>query len=279
MYNNIISPDAPSLGLIDDEDWEKTKAMRRILNAFLKPTEHLSGSYYPTSNCVLPHLVEIMAMLKRYEYADALHSTVEAMTRKLRDYFVPIPPLFYIATMVDPQWKIEGTLPLLVDFYQSCDIADPVTQAEMYYQEMLGLLKDLYRYHRSQDLAQTNRPTTSSHSSGMFKKRCQITQGIGTSRTATNESFSDLLVYEGQDGDYDVDDEFAVLKWWKENARSMPVLSLVARDLLAAPASTVSSESAFSSGGQVINIHRHSLKPETVEACICLKDWRDAEVR
>ena len=86
-------------------------------------------------------------------------------------------------------------------------------------------------------------------------------------------------MYEGQDGDYDVDDEFAVLKWWKENARSMPVLSLVARDLLAAPASTVSSESAFSSGGRVINIHRHSLKPETVEACICLKDWRDAEVR
>ena len=140
-------------------------------------------------------------------------------------------------------------------------------------------MKKLYRYHRSQDQAQTIRPTTSSHSSGMFKRSRQITQGVGTSRAATNESFSDLLVYEGQDGDYNVDDEFVVLKWWKENARSMPVLSLVARDLLAAPASTVSSESAFSSGGRVINIHCQSLKPKTVEACICLKDWRDAEVR
>ena len=89
MYNNIISPDAPSLGLIDDEHQEKTRAMRRILNAFLKPTEHLSGFYYPTSNCVFSYLVEIIAVLKKYEYVNDLQSTVEAMTSKLRDYFVP----------------------------------------------------------------------------------------------------------------------------------------------------------------------------------------------
>ena len=120
---------------------------------------------------------------------------------------------------------------------------------------------------------------TSSQSGDMFKRSRQITQGVGTSRASTSESFSDLLVYEGQNSDFNADDTFAILHWWKENAHSMPILSLVARDVLAAPASTVSSESAFSSGGRVINDHRHSLKEETVEACVCIKDWRDAEVR
>ena len=56
----------------------------------------------------------------------------------------------------------------------------------------------------------------------------------------------------------------------------MPVLSIVANDILASPASTVSSESAFSSGGRVLEPHRHRLNDDTVEACVCLKDWSDA---
>ena len=59
----------------------------------------------------------------------------------------------------------------------------------------------------------------------------------------------------------------------------MPILSLVARDVLVASSSTVSVKFALSSGGLVINDYRYSLKEETVEACVCIKDWRGAEVR
>jgi len=67
--------------------------------------------------------------------------------------------------------------------------------------------------------------------------------------------------------------DFDILKWWDVNSARYPTLGRIARDVLAVPASTVASESAFSTCGRVITDHRSSLAPETVEALICLGDW------
>ena len=37
-----------------------------------------------------------------------------------------------------------------------------------------------------------------------------------------------------------------LLLWWKEHVRAFPILSIMARDLLTPPTSTVASKSAFS---------------------------------
>jgi hypothetical protein len=52
-----------------------------------------------------------------------------------------------------------------------------------------------------------------------------------------------------------------------------PILARIARDLLAIPASTVASESAFSTGSRIISDYRSSLSSKTVEALVCLQDW------
>jgi hypothetical protein len=64
-----------------------------------------------------------------------------------------------------------------------------------------------------------------------------------------------------------------VIAWWKKNSDAYPILSLMARDFLAIPVSTVSSESAFSAAGRILGKNRTSLSPETLEALICAKDW------
>ncbi|GAU44167.1 hypothetical protein TSUD_377670 [Trifolium subterraneum] len=56
-------------------------------------------------------------------------------------------------------------------------------------------------------------------------------------------------------------------------AATYPVLSIMVRDILAIPVSTVASESAFSTGGRVIETFRSSLKPEMTEALICAQQW------
>ena len=66
---------------------------------------------------------------------------------------------------------------------------------------------------------------------------------------------------------------FELLKWWKSKSTKYSVLSLMARDILAIPISTVSSESAFSTGGRVLDPYRSSLKAETIEALICTQNW------
>ncbi|KAL6646281.1 hypothetical protein ACP70R_017889 [Stipagrostis hirtigluma subsp. patula] len=66
---------------------------------------------------------------------------------------------------------------------------------------------------------------------------------------------------------------FDILHWWKMHAPKYPILASMARDVLAIPASTVASESAFSIGSRDISEYRNSLSSSTVEALICLQDW------
>ena len=67
--------------------------------------------------------------------------------------------------------------------------------------------------------------------------------------------------------------EFDILVWWKTNSPKYKILSLIARDVLAIPVSTVASESAFSTGGRILDPFRSSLSPKTVEALICAQNW------
>lgn len=69
------------------------------------------------------------------------------------------------------------------------------------------------------------------------------------------------------------DQRFDILGWWKANANKYAVLPLMARDFLAIPLSTVSSESAFSLGGWLLGDNRSSMAPKTLEALVCGKDW------
>ncbi|EOX94536.1 Uncharacterized protein TCM_004162 [Theobroma cacao] len=58
-----------------------------------------------------------------------------------------------------------------------------------------------------------------------------------------------------------------------ENVRRYPTLALLALDVLAIPPSIIASESAFSTGGHVLDAYRSSLMPKMVQALICAQDW------
>ena len=67
--------------------------------------------------------------------------------------------------------------------------------------------------------------------------------------------------------------EFDILGWWKLNGIKYPTLSLIARDILAIPISTVASESSFSTSGRIIGPHRNKLNEDTIETVICTQNW------
>jgi hypothetical protein len=69
------------------------------------------------------------------------------------------------------------------------------------------------------------------------------------------------------------DDKLDILCWWKINASKYKILSKVAKYVLAISISTVASESAFSTGGRILDQFRSSLSPATVQALICCQNW------
>ncbi|CAI0375302.1 unnamed protein product, partial [Linum tenue] len=69
-----------------------------------------------------------------------------------------------------------------------------------------------------------------------------------------------------------------VLDWWRVNAGKYPLLQEVARDLLAVPVTSVASESAFSSGGRLLDPHRSRLHFDTVEALMCTRSWIQSDI-
>lgn len=73
--------------------------------------------------------------------------------------------------------------------------------------------------------------------------------------------------------DEDGKPEFNVLGSWKDKCSKYPILSQMARDILAIPVSTVASESAFRMGGRILDPYRTSLSPKVAEALICAQNW------
>ncbi|KAJ8753263.1 hypothetical protein K2173_017882 [Erythroxylum novogranatense] len=67
--------------------------------------------------------------------------------------------------------------------------------------------------------------------------------------------------------------DFDVLGWWKLNKLKYPTLSKMARDILTIPVSTVGPESMFDTMPKELDSYRSSLRPETLEALVCAKDW------
>jgi hypothetical protein len=64
-------------------------------------------------------------------------------------------------------------------------------------------------------------------------------------------------------------ENFDILNWWKMNSTKFLVLAHITRIVLAILITTIASESAFSTGGRVLDPFRSSLALITVESLVC----------
>ena len=68
-------------------------------------------------------------------------------------------------------------------------------------------------------------------------------------------------------------EKFDILMWWRVNKSKFPILAKIAQDVLAIPLTSVAFESAFSTGGRIIDPFQSSLASKIVEALICCQNW------
>ncbi|KAK9944088.1 hypothetical protein M0R45_009672 [Rubus argutus] len=276
-----------TLALPTEEDWLVAKIVCRFLKIFDSSTKILCGVYYPTSCRVIPCLVGINVTFNKYAHFPVVGAALNAMKAKFDKYWKNFPIVFCLSVAMDPRYKFFA----IGKWLASMGVDKP------YVESTIASLKDslfqLYECYMANVVQEgptsTVQPSVSSMAVStcdpiMFPDDCddyadEVIKKAKTS-TSTSSSSSDLQYYIDMPI-LDLADglEFNLLGWWRSHEAVYPVLSMVARDLLTVPASTVASEAAFSAGGRVVSEKRASLSPNTIQALICLNDWKLADAR
>lgn len=253
------------------------------MKLFYDVTLQFSSTLHVTSNIFFQELVAVQTRLKSLsKHSD---SNVCLMSLKMQTKFSKywesldkLNFLVYAATVLDPRYKLRFVRFCLNQIYDNDS-----TLASGMEEQVKKVLTRLYEYYEkcspnknSQSFPPTSSQTTAevmdidddmeAGSSLAFKFAKQLEEDECV------KSKSELTRYLEEHCEKSVE-SFDLLRWWKENYARFPILSQLARDILAIPVSTVASESTFSTSGRILDPYRSSLNPEMVEALVCCQSW------
>ena len=276
----------------NEEEWSKAEAICVFLKAFEEATNLVSADRKPTSHKFLPLVLSIRYALNdpAWQNNEVLVDLAAAMKVKFAKYWEPKPVpnesslrrrkeydfniVIVIATILDPRRKFD-----YVEFFYE-KVCSNFDQAEKCTKSAQDWLKKYFNEYER--LARSDGSAFVSSSSGstctvgspVLGKRVLEEEfaDFKSRRRVVRRPKSEIDTYLEEDPAED-SKRFDVLGWWKARADQFPVLSTMARDFLAIPLSTVSSESAFSCGNRILGDTRGSLTPQMLEALVSAKDW------
>jgi hypothetical protein len=157
--------------------------------------------------------------------------------------------LYSFAFILDPRAKMRVLFNVLVILKENLGV-----DYSSYYASIKTELYKLFAKYNNKFGAAKNR--RDAHPTSQTGKRKQawgrIFGGLGasgvirTSPTPTSYAASvgcELTTYLDSDNVIVYEDDFDLLLWWRDHKLTFPVLSIMARDIMSVPVSTVSSES------------------------------------
>ncbi|XP_056171262.1 zinc finger BED domain-containing protein RICESLEEPER 2-like [Syzygium oleosum] len=257
------------------EDWVRAKKIAFLLQHFYDISTLFSGVRYPTANLYFYGVWQIQFRLIKPKSSEdvAIRSMAIAMLKKFEKYWKCYSVVLSFAAILDPRYKLH----LLEFCYSKLDMDDHVEYVRSI-RERFHMLFDEYVTSTSRD----DRFTSSTSRGNILVE--DIVDNIGDNLdeydafesehfgSQSTKSQLDLYLEENR-LDRKKYPDLNVLDYWKAHSHRYPELSLMARDILSIPITTVASESAFSIGGRILNKYRSSLSPENVEAELCTRDW------
>ena len=248
-----------------DNHWDFAVIVCKKLVVFKEITEVLSGSKYPTANQFFPEVCKLrLSMMEWLDDSDSMIvSMAEKMWNKFAKYWDDIHLLLAVATVLDPRFKLA-----LVEFY-AAKFGSPNTDlvGERVKSVVSELVLEYQRKSANNIGSSTNLVPNSSAMDMDFD--LFVSQRKKSRPSLVTTELEHYLAEELHPRTPDFD----LLGWWKIGGVKYPILQCIARDLLAVPVTSVASESAFSSGGRLLDPHRSRLQPSTVEAMMCCRSW------
>lgn len=266
-----------------DINWNICEVLVDCLQKFHSAVSHFSGSYNPTCNSVLVYLSDISSIFLKYKDNLFFSEFLPDMKAEFIKHFIPVHPIYLLGALLDPMMKLEHIEMSLKCLYQNLDLNYGEKDLCSHKDDLLKLANKIYSgYEVAAEPKQAPIAPSSSASSTTSKRfpgcefwKQQVVMSHESKRSANS---NELSVYLEQQ--YDIDEsEFDLLAWWKGNTKKFPLLSRMARDVLAVPVSTISLEKVFKQDEVQIWEKEDLLGDESVERTECLKDWIRAERR
>ncbi|KAL3652170.1 hypothetical protein CASFOL_001851 [Castilleja foliolosa] len=275
------------VGPPNEDDWEKSLAFTHFLKKFYDATLTLSATKKVTSTVLWDQIISLRIEIEKKVHDDSnptLKSVAITMMRKFNKYWgslESVNPLVFLGQVLNPCYKLQMiTINLKALGWDDMKV-DGMCKV------IKGCLLDLYNEYRK----------SYSTTIGSTTEEVELNEDFLIRACGGDENKVEMmrkLIQERRDQSLseitnEVDKYFAapyislivgdfdLCSWWKSNTKEFPILSHIAKDILAIPSSTVASENAFSLGRRVVDPFRASLTPKMVEALVCASDWLRAE--
>ena len=235
----------------------------KLLKVFKKATEVVSGSTYPTSNLYFHEIWSVKQVLE--SEGASTNPIIAAMVSEMKNKFEKYWKISYltncIPVILDPRFKFG-----FVKFRLKKAFGET---AGMHIARVDDAIRSLFNAYSAEMGDSSNCSARGNDNATSVKGGHSWSDWSNHMNAQRNPASGELERYLLDELFLCDDDTFDILHWWKMHATKYPVLAHIARDVLATPASTVASESAFSTRGRIITDHRTRLSGSTVEALIC----------
>lgn len=263
------------------EDWKQVETLYNFLKILFDTANLLSAPTIPTTNTFFHEAWKIQLELARAAVSEDpfVSGLTKSMQEKFDKYWKSCCLILSIAVIVDPRFKMK-----LVEFSFSKIYGD---DAATYVRIVDEGIHELFQDYVALPLPLT--PTYIEEANGGGAVNTQEGQEISTNELGLTDFDAFIIETSSQQSRSELDQyleesllprvhEFDVVGWWKLNRTKYPTLSKMARDILTVPVSTATADSVFSTVEKEMDRYRCSLRPETVEALVCAKDWQQNEL-
>ncbi|KAL2924957.1 putative AC transposase, partial [Bienertia sinuspersici] len=246
--------------LITNDHWILATVIRDVLATFDNATNVFSYVYEPNIHQVILECIKIVNSISEASYKSSISNILDRMKAKWCSYVSEFPHIYGIAAILDPGIKIDGLKSLLTFYYQRLGIEYNI---DSYVIQCKTLLEKLYNHYAS---------IYQQQSAGVSKPKGRwdplLASILKKQRTSSSSAFisssgvDNYLSYQ-----FETNDDFHIIKWWKDHTNKFPILARIAKDVLAIPASTIVSESAFSAGRRILDEKICRFAPQSIEMC------------
>lgn len=262
---------APSM-----EYWKQVEIICTYLKPLFDAANILTSTTSPTAIMLFHEVWKIQTELSRAVTSEDpfISSLTKTMKEKIDKYWKDCSLALAIAVVMDPRFKMK-----LVEFSFSKIYGE---DAPTYIKIVDDGIHELFLEYVALPLPLT--PTYAEEGNAENNVKTEEHQGTLLSDNGLTDFDVYIMETTSQQMKSELDQyleesllprmqELDVLSWWKLNKLKYPTLSKMARDILTIPVSTAAPDSIFDTVTKELDQYRSSLRPETVEALVCAKDW------